>query len=51
MCTADALCCSPETITTLLISYTAAQNKKLKKKNPKLNNLLDLCEIILPYGL
>ena len=51
MCTADALCCSPETITTLLISYTAAQNKKLKKKKPQTNNLLDLCEIILPYGL
>ena len=25
-----SLCCSPETITTLLISYTPIQNKKLK---------------------
>ena len=31
ICTAESLCCSPETITTLLISYTPIQNKKLKK--------------------
>ena len=30
-CVAKPLCCSPETITTLLISYTPIQNKKLKK--------------------
>ena len=30
ICTAESLCCSPETITTLLISYTPIQNKKLK---------------------
>ena len=31
---AESLCCSPETITTLLIGYTPIQNKnfKLKKK-------------------
>ena len=28
----ESLRCSPETITTLLISYTEIQNKKLKKK-------------------
>ena len=28
----ESLPCSPETITTLLISYTAIQDKKLKKK-------------------
>ena len=27
----ESLCCSPETITTLLIIYTPIQNKKLKK--------------------
>ena len=28
---AESLCCSPGTITALLISYTPIQNKKLKK--------------------
>ena len=32
VCIAESLCCSPETITTLVISYTPIQNKKLKKK-------------------
>ena len=32
VCTAESLCCSPETTTTLLISYTPTQNRKLKKK-------------------
>ena len=31
-CMVESLRCSPETITTLLISYTEIQNKKLKKK-------------------
>ena len=30
--TAESLHCSPQTITTLLISYTPIQNKKLRKK-------------------
>ena len=30
VCMAEFLRCSPETITTLLISYTPLQNKKLK---------------------
>ena len=30
-CVAESLCCSPETITALLISCTPVQNKKLKK--------------------
>ena len=30
MCIAESLCCSPETITTLLIGYTSIQNKKFK---------------------
>ena len=34
---AESLCHSPETITTLLISYTPIQNKKLKKKAFSLN--------------
>ena len=29
----ESLCCSPETITTLLIGYTPTQNKKFKQKN------------------
>ena len=32
---AEYLCCSLETITTLLISYTPIQNKKLKKKSQR----------------
>ena len=32
MCTAESLCCPPETITILLIDYTPIQTKKLKKK-------------------
>jgi len=30
ICMAESLCCSPETITTLLIDYTPIQNKKFK---------------------
>ena len=29
ICMAESLCCSPETITTLLSSYTAIQNKRI----------------------
>ena len=36
ICMAECLCCSPETITTLLICYTPIQNGKCKwKKNTK----------------
>ena len=31
-CMAEFLYCSPETVTTLLISYTPTKNKKLRKK-------------------
>ena len=31
-CMAESLCCSRETIPTLLINYTTIQNKKFKKK-------------------
>ena len=31
VCTAESLCCSPETITALLVGCTSMQNKKLKK--------------------
>ena len=31
ICMAESLCCSPETITTLFISYTSIQTKKFKK--------------------
>ena len=32
ICMAESLCCPPETITILLISYIPIQNKKFKKK-------------------
>ena len=32
ICVAESLRCPPETITTLLISYTPTQNKKFKKR-------------------
>ena len=32
-CMVESLCCSPETITTLLISYTPIRNKMFKKQN------------------
>ena len=39
---AESLCCSPETITTLLISYIPIQNIKLKKNKKKENETLHL---------
>ena len=33
ICMAESLCCQPETITSLLISYTPIWNKKLKKNS------------------
>ena len=33
--TAESLCCSPETVTTLLTGYTPVQNKQLKKKKER----------------
>ena len=36
ICTAEFLHCLPGTITTLLISYTPVQNKKLKKINVRI---------------
>ena len=35
ICMAEPLYCSPETVTTLLISYTPIQNKKLKNESEK----------------
>ena len=35
MCMAESLCCSPETITTLLIGCIPIHNKKLQKKKKK----------------
>ena len=32
ICTAESHCCPPETITTMLTSYTPILNKKLKKR-------------------
>ena len=32
---AESLCCSPEIVTTLFISYTATQNKKFTIKKKK----------------
>ena len=39
----ESLCCSPETITTLLIGYTPIQNKKLKKIRTQI--LLQTCYV------
>ena len=39
ICVAESLCCVPETITTLLISYNIIQNKNLK--NSSLSTALD----------
>ena len=38
ICRAESLCWSPETIRTLLTSYTPIQNKKLKKKKKHLTH-------------
>ena len=35
LCVAESLCCSPETVITLLIGYTPTQDKKFKKKKQK----------------
>ena len=47
---AESLCCSPETITTLLISCTPVQNKKLKQKKQK-NRLLHQLKQIQLYAI
>ena len=39
-CMVESLRCSPETITTLLISYTEIQKKKFKKKKKKVGKEL-----------
>ena len=31
-CMAESLCCTPETITTLLVDYSPIQNKKFNKR-------------------
>ena len=43
-CVAESLHCPPDTITTLLISYTPIQNKNLKKKKPSSKNLQSMLE-------
>ena len=35
ICMAVPFCCSPETITTLVIGYTLIQNKRFKRKKKK----------------
>ena len=35
LCMVESLCCSPKTITTLLIGYTPIRNEKFKKKKKK----------------
>ena len=35
ICMVESICCSPETIPTLLTVYTPIQNKKFKKKKKK----------------
>ena len=49
---AESLCCSPETITTLLIGCTPIQNEKLKKKDiPHWNSLPlgSVCMLLNPH--
>ena len=41
---AESLCCSPETISTLLIGYSLIQNKKFLKK--KLATCMKMAEMI-----
>ena len=48
ICMAEPLCCSPETITTLLISYTPVQNKKVKKKK-RLGQILSYSTLIFYF--
>ena len=49
MCTrvAESLCCSPETITTLLISYIPIQNLKKQKNRTKKNKKTKTLPIVL----
>lgn len=42
ICMAESLRCLPETITTLVISYTTIQDKSLKNNNNKQKNILSL---------
>jgi len=49
ICTAESLCCSPETITTLLIRYALIQNKKLLEKRGKRDLAKDY--VICPMGV
>ena len=46
ICMAESLCCSPETITTLLISYTPMQSKKLKNKIKKSEMENSMCGVL-----
>ena len=41
LCVVESLCCSPESIITLLISYTQVQNKKFKRKKKYLKGFSD----------
>ena len=45
MSMAESFCCLPETITTLLISYTPMLNKMLKKKRNSWNDRIILATI------
>ena len=49
ICMAESFCCSPETITTLLISYNPIQNKKFKvwgEKNLLVINNIRNCDTV-----
>ena len=45
VCMAESLCCSPETITALLVSCIPIQNKKFKKR--KNDSLHSACLLIM----
>ena len=42
-CTAESLCCPPETITTLLIGYTPIQNALGVKKKKRISLFVKIC--------
>ena len=48
LCMAESLCCSPESTTTSLISYTPIQNKKFKVWKEKAIYMLKIAQILNP---
>ena len=51
MCMVESLCCSPETVTTLLISYAPIQNKEPQKIKQSENKILQRKEDVCAQGV